>query len=470
MATKIDNVLAKLPEAMVTTDQDVIEGYLLDFRAKYHGVTRAVLRPKTTEEVSLCVRICREYKVQLIPQGGNTSYCGSATPDTSGNQLLLLFERLNKIREVDVNNRSVTAEAGVVLSNLQDAAENRDLLCPLALGSHQSCQIGGNISTNAGGVNVLRYGMSRDLVLGLEVVLPDGRILDTLSPLRKDNTGYSTDQLFIGAEGTLGLVTAVSLKLERKPNQIVTAFLACSSVDDLPVLFDRIQVMTGDAVCSFEYISDHSLDLLLISKPTHRHPLETSTEHYVLVEISTSSSFLPIEDAFQEVLEDFFANGLVLDGTIAASEGQRAALWELRESIPEGETLQGGSVKHDIAVRRSLVPDFITKAAAILTENGNGARLSIYGHVGDGNIHFNVLPATKNTDIDAVWIDMNLSPRIYELANEMGGTFSAEYGLGQAKLDLNDTYGNPIKTDVMRQMKMTFDPENLFNPGKVVIL
>jgi FAD/FMN-containing dehydrogenase len=453
-----------LPQGIVITDPDILARYETDFRNVYRGRAGALLRPRNTTEVIACVTICAAQHIPLIPQGGNTSYCGAATPDPSGLQAIISFERMNSIREIDVLNRSVIVDAGAILSTVHDAVEAQGLMCPLSLGSRQSCQIGGNLSTNAGGLNVLRYGMARELVLGLEVVLPDGRLLETLDPLRKNNAGYNTDQMFIGAEGTLGLITGAALKLFPKPVQRVTAFLAVETLKALPDILRRAQLLTGEAISSFEYVSGHSLALYLETHKYMRAPLPTQSPHYILLEAATASPMMDIEPPCLKLLEDLMAEGQVIDGVIAASNQQRTALWDMREHIPESEVALGGSVKHDISVRTSHLPKFIQGASG-LVEAISDARLSIYGHVGDGNVHFNLLAS-------AAWskqrIMAELSPRIYELAMRMGGSFSAEYGLGQANLDLNRIYGKPVKTTVMEQMKSALDPNNLFNPGKVI--
>lgn len=463
-----DAFINDLPAGILIRDQDVAARYLTDFRRKYTGRALGILRPSCLEEVVTCVRAAARHGIAIVPQGGNTSYCAGATPDDSGNQVVMSLERMNRVREIDAENRSVIVEAGTILSNLQSAVAEFGFECPVALGSQQSCQIGGNISTNAGGINVVGAGMMRDVVMGLEVVLPDGCVLDTLSPLRKDNSGYAVDQLFIGGEGTLGIVTAASLRLRRKPVQTVTAFLSCETTDMLPAMLERLQSVTGDAVVAFEYIGHPALQNLLDKRPELRSPVSAANPHYLLVELATTSPHLPLESIVEAEIATLFEEGLVSDGIVAASESQRLALWELRESIPEGEVLNGGSVKHDIAVRISRLPTFIAKASAFVQREGRGARLSVYGHVGDGNIHFNVMPAVEDSEISLQWIEQELSPAIYELAMSMGGTFSAEYGIGKAKLDLQERFGNAVKVDLMMRIKSALDPDFLLNPGKVV--
>jgi FAD/FMN-containing dehydrogenase len=467
--TRIDDALRSLPSDVVVRDSDIVSKYTTDFRHQYVGSTPAVLRPRSVDEVRQIVRELGSRDIPIVPQGGNTSYCTAATPDTSGHQIVVSLERLNHIREIDPGNLSMTVDAGCVLSQLQDAARDYDLLLPLGLGSQQSCQIGGNLSTNAGGVAVVRYGMTRELVLGIEAVLPDGSLLNDLNPLRKNNAGYDVKQLLIGGEGTLGIITGVSLRLKRRPVTTATAFLSISDMKDLSSLLDSAQGITGEAVTSFEYLSDTSLNLLLGKKPSLRHPLGGEGKHLILLEAATSSPVLDLEHAVSVFLEEAMTSGAVVDGTIAATEEHRNQFWHLRESIPEGEVLNGGSVKHDISVRTSKLADFIEQASKIVRSARPDAILSIYGHVGDGNAHFNVVPP-PSVDAKRFKVDFEevVSPRIYELAVQFGGSFSAEYGIGRTKLDLLAAFGDPGKTALMRTIKAAIDPRNLMNPGKVV--
>ncbi|WP_281930236.1 FAD-binding oxidoreductase [Roseibium album] len=464
-------VLAGLSDDVVVRDRDILAGYTTDFRKKYTGVSPALLRPRSAEDVSRIVKLCNQHGVPLVPVGGNTGYCGGATPDDSGQQLLLSLERLNSIQEIDVENRSITVGAGCILSDVHDAAAKEDLMFPLSLGSQHSCQIGGNISTNAGGVSAIRYGITRDIVLGLEAVLPDGRILSNLSPLRKDNRGYALHQLLIGAEGSLGIVTAASLRLFLKPINRVTALLAIREISDLMPLLAKAQQFTGEAITSFEYISGTSLDLLISKKPGLRRPVPNPSKHYLLIEAASSSPFMPLDQAAEGFIEEGLAEGRVVDGTIAANERQRSEFWNLREHIPEGEVLGGGSVKHDISVRSSDMARFIELGTDLVDQYGNGARLSVYGHVGDGNVHFNVLAPEGVLAADFLEeVKSEVSPRIYDLVSKMDGSFSAEYGLGKDNLSLNSKYGDPVKRDLINIVKRALDPSEIMNPGKVVQL
>lgn len=467
--TAYKNVLAKLPKELVVLDPDIISTFTTDFRKKYVGSSPAIVRPRSTAEVAKIVELCSSHQVPLVPVGGNTGYCGGATPDASGNQLLISLQRMNKIRELDASNMSITVEAGCILSDIQDAAGQEDLLFPLSLGSQQSCHIGGNISTNAGGVSAVRYGVTRDLVLGLEVVLPNGEILSNLSPLRKDNRGYALHHMFVGAEGSLGVVTAASLRLFQPPSHRVTAFVAINDINHLMPLLTKAQKYTGEGVTSFEYISDASLQLLLSKDPALMFPLSETAQHYVLIEAATSSPILNLDQAVEAFFEDCMTDGIVTDGTIAASEQQRNGLWHLREHIPEGEVLNGGSIKHDVSVRTSDLARFVELGSALVEQYGQGARLSVYGHVGDGNVHFNILaPEGSNSELIREQIASEVSPRIYDLVAKLDGSFSAEYGLGQDKITLHETYGDPVKRQIMSSVKELFDPQGSLNPGKVV--
>ena len=468
---RIEEALARLPADVVIRDADIVRRYTTDCRHLYTGRTPAVLRPRSVQEVQEIVQVLRNCGVTIVPQGGNTSYCTAATPSDSGNDVVVSLERMNTVREIDVGNMSMTVDAGCILSQLQEAALEKDLLLPLGLGSQQSCQIGGNLSTNAGGIAVLRYGMARDLVLGLEVVLPDGSLFSDLDPLRKNNAGYDVKQLFIGAEGTLGIITGASLKLARRPRKTVTAFLAIADIGELASLLDRAQRFTGDAVTSFEYMSSTSLELLLKKRPSLRMPLAEASEHYVLLEAATSSHLLDLESCVLALLEGAMADGQVTDGTIAANEDHRGQFWHLRENVPEGEVLNGGSVKHDVSVRVSRLASFVKAATQIVRSHAPDAILSLYGHVGDGNVHFNVVPPEN---VEPAPFKSNfehtVSPMIYELAAEMGGSFSAEYGIGRLKLSLLEKYGAPGKVSLMKSIKNALDGDRRMNPGKVVPL
>jgi D-lactate dehydrogenase (cytochrome) len=443
-------------------------GMLNDERGLYRGAAALVVRPASVEECSAVVRTCSAARIGIVPQGGNTGYCGGATPFDASRQILLSLARLNRVRDVDTVGFTMTAEAGVVLANAQNAARERDLVFPLSMGSEGSAQLGGNLSTNAGGLAVLRYGTARDLVLGLEVVLPNGDVLSELKGLRKDNTGYDLKALFLGAEGTLGVITAAVLKLFPEPRARETAWLAVPDVAAACRLLGRARRESGDQVVSAEYVSRRSLELVLRHVEGARDPLDAAREHYVLLELASADA----EDALRAKLERILATGVaagdVVDGTIAESGGQRAALWRLRERVPEAERNNGGSVKHDVSVRIAQIPEFIARAQPALAAIAPH-RLSIYGHIGDGNLHFNLLPPDGQTVAEFRDGPASvLSACIHDLAAELGGSFSAEHGVGLLKVPELERYKSKEALTLMRTLKNALDPHGLMNPGKML--
>ncbi|HEX6997265.1 MAG TPA: FAD-binding oxidoreductase [Gammaproteobacteria bacterium] len=446
------------------------QGMLTDERGLYRGAAALVVRPASTAECAAVVRICHEAGIGVVPQGGNTGYCGGATPfDAPGRtQILLSLARLNRVREVDPVDFTMTAEAGVVLANAQAAAREHGLLFPLSMGSEGSCQIGGNIATNAGGLAVLRYGTMRDLVLGLEVVLPTGDMLSELKALRKDNTGYDLKSLFVGSEGTLGVITAAVLKLFPAPRSRETAWLAVPSVEAACRLLARARRESGDQVVSAEYVARGSLDLVLRHVEGARDPLDAPHEHYVLLEFASADEQTVLRERLERVLATGLEAGEIADGVIAESHAQRAALWRLRERVPEAERHAGGSVKHDISVAISKIPEFLRRAAAEL-ERVAPHRLSVFGHIGDGNLHYNVLPP-EGSGIDALRAEFGpaLSDAVHALAVALGGSFSAEHGVGILKAAELERFEPPPALEAMRAVKRALDPRGIMNPGKVL--
>ena len=441
---------------------------LRDQRELYNGAAAMVVRPASTAECAEVLAVCHAAGIGVVPQGGNTGYCGGATPFDAERQILLSLSRMKRIRDVDALGFTITVEAGVVLAEVQRAAEEAGLLFPLSLGSEGSCQIGGNLSTNAGGLAVLRYGTARDLVLGLEVVLPNGEVLSELNGLRKDNTGYDLRALFLGAEGTLGVITAAVLKLLPRPQVYETVWLAVASPRAACELVARARRETGDQVSSAEYVSRRSLDLVLEHVPEARDPLDVEHEHYLLLEIAASGDPLEIRARLERILEAAFKAGEIRDAAIADSGPQRAALWLLRERIPEAEQRDGGSIKHDIAVRIGAIPELIGKASAAL-EGLPVHRLSYYGHIGDGNLHFNVLPpAGAPLGAFREQVGREASRRIYDATAALGGSFSAEHGVGILKREALARYETPQALKLMRALKSAVDPRGIMNPGKVL--
>lgn len=447
---------------------DDIAPFTVDHRELYRGATPLVLRPRTTEQVSQILRTCNEAGVGVVPVGGNTGYCGGATPSADGSQVVVSLARMRRIRSVDPDNFTLIAEAGCVLEEVQNAAAAVDRLFPLSLGSEGSCQLGGNLSTNAGGTAVLRYGMARDLVLGLEVVLPDGRIWDGLKPLRKDNTGYDLRDLFIGAEGTLGIITAAACKLFSRPRELITAIAAVKDPASAVALLSKLRAVSGDAVTTFELMPRLGLELVVKHVPDTSDPFEKPYEWYVLLEVGAGRS----ESGLREIVEsELFAEmerGAVLDAVLAQSEAQRDAFWRLRETIPEGQRREGASIKHDISVTTSELPRFIDEASALLRSITPDSRLIPYGHMGDGNLHFN-LTVPVNGDTAAF---RALAPRIHRAMHDLvaryGGSISAEHGIGQLKREDLVRYKHPVALEVMRAIKQTLDPKGIMNPGKVL--
>ena len=450
-------------------DQAVdIEPYTSDHRRLYKGATPLVLRPDSTAQVSAILQACNDARVGVVPVGGNTSYCGGAAPSEDGSQIVLSLARMRRIRNVDAMNFTLTAEAGCVLADVQAAAMAADRLFPMSLGSEGSCQLGGVLSTNAGGTAVLRYGMMRDLVLGLEVVLPDGRVLDGLTPLRKNNTGYDLRNLFVGAEGTLGVITAASCKLYSRPASLATAFIATPSPASAVALLSRLRAYTGDAVTTFELIPRVGLELVLKHIEGAHDPLDAKHEWYVLLEIGMGRADAGLREAVESELGGAMEAGEISDAAIAASEAQREAFWRLRELIPEAQRREGPGVKHDISVTTSELPRFIVEGQGLIAQLAPTARLVAYGHLGDGNLHFNVnAPATG--DAAAFMRGARAITRaIHDLVARYDGSFSAEHGIGRLKRVELLRYKDPVALELMRTLKHALDPRGIMNPGKVL--
>jgi FAD/FMN-containing dehydrogenase len=426
--------------------------------------------PRSVEQVSQLVAYCNDQRIGIVPHGGNTSYCGGATPDDSGRQIVLSLKRINRIRNVDALNYSLVAEAGCILADVQRAAAAAERFFPLSLGSEGTCQIGGNLSTNAGGTNVLRYGMMRDLVLGLEVVLPDGRLLSSLRTLRKDNTGYDIKSLFLGAEGTLGIITAASLKLFPKIRAAATAFVAVPHVQAAVELLARVREASGDRVSSFELIPRIGIDLTVRHIPGVADPFKQPYEWHVLCELSSSRAADRLDDLLQDCLAGSMESGLVLDAVIAQSERERQALWKVRETIPEAQRLDGASLKHDISVPVTSLAAFVEQASSWVQGNVPDGRLVAYGHVGDGNLHFNLNQAPGAARDAFLAREPLIKRAIHDLVRDFGGSFSAEHGIGRLKVGELERYALPAELDLMRAVKRAFDPNGILNPGKVLHL
>lgn len=445
------------------TDPLELEAYITEERNLYRGHSPLVLRPGSTEEVVAICKLANEARVALVPQGGNTGLVGGQTPHNG--EVVISLKRMDKIREVDTSSNTMTVEAGVILQRAQEKAAEVDRLFPLSLGAQGSCTIGGNLSTNAGGTAALAYGLARDMALGVEVVLADGRVLNLLSKLKKDNTGYDLRDLFIGAEGTLGIITAATLKLFPKPRAVETAFVGLQSPDDALKLLGIAQGEAAGNLTSFELIAETPLDFS-VRHANNRDPLEARYPWYVLIELSS-----PRDDAraaLESILERGFEDGIVVDAAIASSVQQQQAFWKLREEISPAQKPEGGSIKHDISVPVAAVPQFIEQANAAVVTLIPGARPVPFGHLGDGNIHYNVTQpvGADKAEFLARWHDVNKV--VFDVVLRLGGSISAEHGIGVMKRDELPDVKDKTAIELMRSIKALLDPHGIMNPGKVV--
>src|SRR5262245_19832525 len=446
------------------TDPAEQEGYLVEERGLYRGNTPLVLRPGSVAEVAAILRLANETKTPIVPQGGNTRLVGGQVPHCG--EVLLSLRRLDRIREVDATSSTLTCEAGVVLAKGQAAAADVDRLFLLSLGAEGSCTIGGNLATNAGGTGALAYGVARDLVLGLEVVLADGQVWHGLNKLKKDNTGYDLKHLFMGSEGTLGVITAAVLKLFPRPRAVETAVIGVPSPQAAIALLNLVQERTGGAATSFELIKALALEFALLHGHGVRDPLPDRRPWYVLLQLSSQTAGL--RETMENVLTAAAQRDLVEDATIAESLDQAKAFWRIREMLPEVQKPEGGSVKHDVSVPIAAVPEFLELADAAMAKLIPGVRTIPFGHVGDGNIHYNVSQPV-GVDKDAFlarWHEINSI--VHGIVAKLGGSISAEHGIGVMKRDLLPGVKDPVALSLMRTLKRTLDPNNILNPGKVV--
>ena len=447
---------------LVTLPADMAP-YLADWRGNFAGTAVAVVRPANTHEVAAVVKHCAQTKTPIVPQGGNTGLVGGGVPDSSGTAIVLSLNRMNVIRTIDTNNDTMTVEAGAILQTVQDQARAVERLFPLSLAAEGSCTIGGNLSTNAGGTNVLRYGNARDLVLGLELVTPQGDIWHGLSGLRKDNTGYDLKHWFIGAEGTLGVITAATLKLFPLPKARAVALAAVASPAAAVCLLNRIKRDFADRLVGFELIARVCLDLVLRHIPDTREPFAEHHAWQVLIELNDARADAPLAEWLEAALAGAVEANEVLDAVIAQSEAQCAALWRLREEISEAQRREGKNVKHDISVPISRIAAFIEKCDGALRQAFPEISLVCFGHLGDGNLHYNCgLPAQGLMNAEAI------NQIVYAHVDECGGSISAEHGLGQLKRDQITKHKSPLALNMMRQLKHALDPDNIMNPGKVL--
>ncbi|MBX5453089.1 MAG: FAD-binding oxidoreductase [Acidobacteriia bacterium] len=467
-AALLDQLRAVLgPRGMLTAPEELAP-YVVDWRGLYHGKTAAVLRPANTEEVAEVVRLCAQAKVPLVPQGGNTGMVGGAVPFEDGTALVLSLARLDRIRALDPVDMTLTIEAGATLRAAQEAAERADCLLPLSIGSEGTAQVGGILSTNAGGNHTVRYGNAREMTLGLEVVLPDGRIWNGLRRLRKDNTGYALRHLFVGAEGTLGVITAAVLRLRPRPREKEIAFCAVASPEAALSLFNRFRRADPASVQAFEYMNHTGVALVLQHIPQTSLPLARVAAHYALVELATPRLGARLRELMESVLEQAMADRLVQDAVIAESVAQQDAIWKLRESHAEAQRLAGTVVRNDVSVPVSHVPRFLEEAARACEALITGVRIVAFGHMGDGNIHFNLLNPEGMSRAAFLAQQHALMDAVNAVVRRLDGSFSAEHGVGRLKTYLMPEWRGGAELDLMRRIKQAIDPLGIMNPGKVL--
>jgi FAD/FMN-containing dehydrogenase len=444
---------------------------LSDKHRQYHGRVTAIVHPGSAEEVAAVVRLCASHGAPVVVQGGNTGLMAGATPDDSGRSVLMLLDRMNRIREVDIDNDTLTVEAGCILANVQAAARAAGRLFPLSLGAEGSCTLGGNLGTNAGGTGVLRYGNARELTLGLEVVTAEGEIWHGLRGLRKDNTGYDLRDLYIGSEGTLGIITAATVKLFPLPESRCTAFVAFASLPGAVAFLSHARAGFGASLTAFELLSVHCLTLLQQQFPQTVLPFgERSQPWYALIELSHPQAEDSARALFEGVLGSALEAELIEDAVIAQSLAQSEAMWQLRENMSEAQARAGRNMKHDISLPVSRINEFVEHTGALLQQHFPGVRNFTFGHLGDGNLHYNVAHPLDST-VEAHMANYAvLSHLVHDSAHAHGGSISAEHGVGQRKRDLLSDYKSPVELDLMRRIKRALDPHNLLNPGKVLPL
>lgn len=447
-----------------TSDPQELQPHVTEWRGIYEGRALIMVKPRTTDEVAAIVRACADSDTAIVPQGGNTSMCGGAVPDASGEQVILNLSRMNRVLDVDAENFSMTVQAGCLLATAQEAARGAERYFPLSLGAEGSCQVGGNIATNAGGINVGRYGTARALVLGLEVVLADGTVLDSLRSLRKDTAGYDLKQLFIGSEGTLGIITAASLRLFPDPGHMATALVGIGRAGAAVALLGSLKTKLDDRIESFELVSRRVFDLVQEHVPNASLPFETECPWYVLIEAATGGDPELLENALLQEAED----GRLLDAVIAKNETEAAQLWRLRHSIAEAERQDGKALKHDISVPLSKMEEFLERGDDLLEKRWPDARLVAFGHVGDGNLHYNVVLSRELSAEDWVAEGERVTRALYDLVQSFNGSFSAEHGVGQSKRAYLAAYRAGPELDLMQALKKMLDPANILNPGKVI--
>lgn len=464
----LDRCRAAVGAGQVLTDEDELGSYLTDWRQRFTGKALAIVRPGSTDEVAAIVRLCNEYKVPLVPQGGNTGLVLGSVPDQSGTAIVLSLTRLNKIRQIDPINNTMTVDAGSILAHIQEAAANVDRLFPLSLAAEGSCTIGGNLSTNAGGTAVLRYGTTRELCLGLEVVTPQGEIWDGLRGLRKDNTGYDLRDLYIGAEGTLGIITGAVLKLFPQPKAKLTALAAMRTPAEALQLLTLTQSYCGAVLTGFELMSSICMDLVGKHFPQLQLPFTEKHAQYVLLELSDTESEEHAMALLESVIGSALENDTIQDAVVASSIAQSKALWNLREHIPLAQAAEGKNIKHDISVPISRIGEFIRETDVLLQQAFPGCRMVTFGHLGDGNLHYNVSPPEGTSDQAFIDRQADINLMVHDSVHRFSGSISAEHGLGALKREEIRRYKSEIELNLMRAIKQALDPQNLMNPGKII--
>jgi len=462
----VESLRSQLGPGGILTEASDMAPYLVDWRKLYHGRALCVARPKNTAEVARVVSLATAAGAAIVPQGGNTGLTGAGVPYEAGESVLLALERMDRIRALDAANFTMTVEAGCILQKVQEAAAAADRLFPLSLAAQGSCRIGGNLSTNAGGIAVLRYGSMRELVLGIEVVLPDGRVWDGLRALRKDNTGYDLKQLFIGAEGTLGVVTAAVLKLFPLPRRHVTICAAPTSMNATLDMLSLMREASADALTSYEMFPRLALEMAIAHVPGSFDPFDRSHDPYLLIELATSDEGEDLAARAERALAKGLEKGLLADAVIAASEAQAKRLWSLREAVVEAQSAAGASIKHDVAVPVSAVPRFLAEAKAAVEAALPGVVVYAFGHLGDGNIHFNLMQPAAMTAADFLSRTGALNRLVHDICVRHGGSISAEHGIGRLRREEIARYKPPIEIELMRRIKAAIDPLGLMNPGK----
>lgn len=468
MSDFLDQCRHIVGSAHVLTEAHDTSPYLNDWRKRAQGAALAVLRPGNSQEVAQITQLCHQHRIPIVPQGGNTGLVQGSVPDQTGTAVVLSLRRLNHVRQIDVANLTMTVEAGCTLQQLQTVADEANCFFPLSLASEGSCTIGGNLSTNAGGTAVLRYGNARELCLGLEVVTPQGELWDGLRSLRKDNTGYDLKNLYIGAEGSLGIITAAVVKLFPKPRSRVTALVALNSASAALALLNRMQNLSGTNLCAFELISEYSLELVHQLFPELTPVFQENFPYYALLEVASHESFDTLQTQFQQHLETCLQDELLSDVAIAQNDKQSAEFWKIRESISEAQAKQGRNVKHDISLPSSIIPQFIERAQTALNQQFPSSRLVCFGHLGDGNLHFNVYPPTDSKAEEFEMIETQINRCVHDLVHRFNGSISAEHGIGVLKREELQRYASELELRLMRQIKAALDPLNLMNPGKLL--